>query len=366
MQNRPNECSICGINYREQAVKSLDRRSRFLFREKRKAVFGKINDKEIYVTIGKASKHFKNFTRFNEQYVVFWKERIRRPHLRFESKDKGIDIGETLYNPVTIKVFNINEPNIEQAIKKSDQIIESCFFDLSYLKKIPLGIVEELPRYSKTQKREIFEYDKRVEGYNFSLPSVLYNSNTLKFYQLGMSTDIPILKFLTFYQVLEYYFIKVSDELLYQAISAKLNDPKFKTVSTSDLDRIITIVEDHKRNIKGPEMLKNVIKNFVNEPDLRNFIDRYETYLDDNLYTKPRTVFGEELKPDERHIFGNVAKCITTVRNALVHSSDRYERRETHIPFSESTEIVKKEIPLVKFLAEKVIISSATKNSIQE
>ena len=181
-----------------------------------------------------------------------------------------------------------------------------------------------------------------------------------------MSTEIPILKFLTFYQVLEYFFIKVSDELLYQGISTKLNDPKFKTVNTSDLDRVIKIVEDHRRTNDETEMLKNVLKKFINESDLRNFIDSYETYIDDNIYTKTRTLFGEELIPDERYVFGNIARCIKTVRNALVHSSDRYERHERHIPFSESTEIVKKEIPLVKFLAEKVIISSASTYSIQD
>jgi len=50
---------------------------------------------------------------------------------------------------------------------------------------------------------------------------------------------------------------------------------------------------------------------------------------------------------------------IKIIRNALVHSSDRYEGKKSYVPFSESTEIVEKHIPLLKFLAEKVIFATS-------
>jgi len=176
------------------------------------------------------------------------------------------------------------------------------------------------------------------------------------------------LQFLTFYQILEYFFIKVSDELLYQKISCQLNDPKFKTTKTRNLDHLIHIIEEHKRTNNETEMLKNVLKKFIDDSDIIKFIQAYEAYIGKNLYTKKRTLFGEEITQANKtgHIFGNIAKIIKTVRNALVHSSDRYERYERHIPFSESTEIVRNEIPLVKFLAEKVIIASASIYSFEE
>jgi len=54
-----------------------------------------------------------------------------------------------------------------------------------------------------------------------------------------------------------------------------------------------------------------------------------------------------------------VAKHIKEIRNALVHSTDKYERRVRHVPFTKTTEKIAQDIPLMKFLAERVIISSA-------
>ena len=52
-------------------------------------------------------------------------------------------------------------------------------------------------------------------------------------------------------------------------------------------------------------------------------------------------------------------KRVKIIRNALVHSSDRYERKERYIPTASAESEIRKEIPLMKYLAERVIIGSA-------
>ena len=93
-----------------------------------------------------------------------------------------------------------------------------------------------------------------------------------------------------------------------------------------------------------------------------NIIKNYEENVGENLYTKKRIVFGCDYQPDlrEGNIYGCISRIIKTIRNALVHSSDIYERSSRYIPFSESTQIVKKEIPLMRFLAERVIIATSS------
>ena len=179
---------------------------------------------------------------------------------------------------------------------------------------------------------------------------------------MGISTNISILKFLSFYQVLEFFFIKVSNELLYQKLSSLIIDPKFRANSTNSLDKLILTVQGHDQNTTEGEMLKNVISKFVIEKDLVEFIKKYEDYIGIKLYTKQQEIFGELIAPSKEggHTFGNVSKRIKIIRNALVHSKDQYDRFEKHIPFSESTKIVEREVPLVKFLAEKAIISSVS------
>ncbi|MFW9878029.1 MAG: hypothetical protein ACFFG0_33530 [Candidatus Thorarchaeota archaeon] len=143
-------------------------------------------------------------------------------------------------------------------------------------------------------------------------------------------------------------------------MSYELKDPKF-IPNELYIPKLVRIVEEHSKKIDETEMLKNVLKKFVDFKDLKEFIENYEVKICEKIYTKRNEIFGENvevpLKPD--HIFGNLAKIIKIIRNALVHSSDRYEGKKTYVPFSESTEIVEKHIPLLKFLAEKVIFATS-------
>ncbi len=107
-------------------------------------------------------------------------------------------------------------------------------------------------------------------------------------------------------------------------------------------------------------MLKLVLNEFVDESELIKFILAYEKWLDEKLYSRKRTIFGEEVEVSLKsgHVLGNIAKTVKTIRNALVHSSDRYERNDRFIPTISNENVIRKEIPLIKYLAEKVIIAS--------
>ena len=82
----------------------------------------------------------------------------------------------------------------------------------------------------------------------------------------------------------------------------------------------------------------------------------------EKLYTKKRKIFGEhlEINPREGHTLSNAASVLKHVRNAIVHSSDRYNRDECHIPLSGSEETIEEFIPLVRYFAERVIYGTAT------
>ena len=60
-----------------------------------------------------------------------------------------------------------------------------------------------------------------------------------------------------------------------------------------------------------------------------------------------------------RHALSNAAKALKHIRNAIVHSSDRYKRDECHIPLTESEDTIGEYIPLVKYFAEQVIYGTA-------
>lgn len=357
LEAAPVDCSICSPIYREHMLLSIDRRRPTFGIKDTPFVFGNPDEKSLYVEIGKASNLFMQFFRLDKTVLQYNLE-------RWELLYHGSEILSRVpqYSPITIRVYNILETSIKAAIAHSSTIIESCLFELSYLKHIHFRLAEEWPiRERRLHRPERFEFGELIRGYELSLPTPKFNSEIISFYQLGMSSDIPILQFLAFYQVLEYFFVTISDEQLYNKLSRHLKDPKFN-ITPRYLDRLIQEVNEHRRITDETEMLKNVLNKFVDEAELIKFIQAYQDYLGEKLYTKKRDVFGEEVevKLETGHVIGNVSKTIKAVRNALVHSSDHYGRSARHIPFTKSTEIVKREIPLVKFLAERIIIASAT------
>lgn len=105
-------------------------------------------------------------------------------------------------------------------------------------------------------------------------------------------------------------------------------------------------------------MLIRVLKKYIEPDELKQFIEEFEENIGEKHYTKTRKVFGENLSiniKNNEHMIPNTAHALKHIRNALVHSSDKYNREDCHIPLTESEELVSFYVPLVCFLAEKII-----------
>lgn len=355
----PVNCSICSNNYREHVLilPSYLRRVMFFPSRSKSYFFGNPEGEEVYSEIGYATPLFKNFFRFDNDYLALCLSRMRIPYLEHNNKDKP-EIRDYLYKPITIKIYNLNESNIEATIKRTTPLIEACLFELSYMKSITYFLSEGWD--SSHTKISPFTYGEQCGDNSLPLPRSNFRSDPIKFYQRGMSTEDPINQYLAFYQVLEYFFIEVSDEQLYNKISRRINDPKCST-TPKNLDRIIQDVIDFNRITNETEMLKTVLDKFVEEGEIIDFIKSYEDYLKKKIYTKKRNIFGEDLQISisKGYVISSTAKLIKTIRNALVHSSDRYERVDRYIPGTSSENMIKLEIPLIKYLSERIIIGSS-------
>jgi len=363
----PAECSICSQDYREQVVMPVDPVAMAIpmHRLRDGIIFGDPNEEALYAETGPATDLFVNRLRFEEAYIELCKERMRRRYLRERIRREDVeddsDIRNYMYSPITLRVHNLGAPSVEIAIRKSSPIIEGCLFELSYLKGISLALSEEWPR--RQPRVRPFRYQDRIRENVLPLPKAMFNSDIVRFYQRGVSTRDPVIQFLSYYQVLEYFFLSVSDERLYETLSHRITDPRFSP-KPSFLDRIIQDVLNHRRITNETEMLKLVLQKYVEPDDLIAFIRAYEEHLGERFYTKRKRLFGQdvpEIRFEQAHLYGNIAKRIKAIRNAIVHSSDRYERKERFVPLtSQSEAIISREIPLMKFLAERVIISTAT------
>lgn len=244
---------------------------------------------------------------------------------------------------------------LEKLKTSGKEIIKSCLFNLAYSK-------EDCWELRECFNFDIMNFSHSNDDDNLSIPSVKYETDLVTYYKVANSTQFSSQAFLSFYHILEYNFLKVADEILFNKVKTQLNVPNFKA-DYSNVSKLLSTVKKNDNTNDETEMLKAVLNKYVAEDDLIVFLLKIEKKENEKIYSKPKCeIFGEKLniRLEEGHAISNTAKVIKHVRNSLVHSSDRYSREKCFVPFSESESTVIQFLPLIKYLAEKVIFSTAT------
>lgn len=285
----------------------------------------------------------------------------RRARRRFESGRRDSDGYVRLYRPEEILVIPYavsyraaRKVDKDKLISVGRDRVKSSLFKLAYAEDECWELRESL-RSTGTRFGVSFEQNDKV------IPNVRYKDDLVSYYKVAKSSQFAGQEFLSFYHILEYYFLRVSDEVLHAALKSRLNSPSF-SATYENINKILAIIKKSDNSSDETEMLKSVLTKFVPEDDLIEFIQQFEESYGAKVYTDTKKeVFGEKaaIRLEKGHVIGNSARVIKVIRNSLVHSSDRYTRENCFMPFSESEDIVAQYVPLVKFMAEKVIFSTA-------
>lgn len=246
----------------------------------------------------------------------------------------------------------------EKLLEETDSLFDAALFELAYEKQVVL-----LRSFMWSKPITTDDDEDESESSSAEYPTIppVYNIDLTRFYIRGCTSD-PYIQFLSFYHVAEHFFLIVSDGALYKKMSSIINDRKFKS-NKPYLDKLIQSAGDHKAESKEEEMLKSVMIEFLDEDELIAEIARIERDAGQKIYTSKTSCFGYDLEKitlQKSHLFGPLSKRIKTIRNALVHSSDRHERKNRYVPGAEANQILKREIPLMKYMAERIIIRDST------
>lgn len=216
--------------------------------------------------------------------------------------------------------------------------------------------------------RERTFLNSRLRGSDGQIfPYKQYNSEIVKYYYQGLSTDIPFAQYLAFYHVIEYFFQSITERDIFDEITTTITSPDFspyrKDSVRSFYKKIKKKINEQKEDGIGNE--KNALKLCLLEyvKDLTHLEDSLKR-IDENAieyYTKNSVVFADDGKiidfsSSAENVYKSVCDRIYSIRNAIVHSKESEKKRYT--PFKHDKEL-KKEIPLIRAVAEVVIINSA-------
>jgi hypothetical protein len=355
-KKNPNECSLMTDNYREQVIYNLGDKHFLLFYTKYQ--FVDVENSKIMAEVSSASEDFINEFRLDREFLkssiaVLEKDFFKTFLSQNTNEMFAKDIRSEFKAPVTIKIFNINKSD-ENKITHSDKIINSCLFSLAYFENLPLGIRDKW--LDKSVNFKEFDIKKKFDDTSIPLPKIKYNEDLIMFYKEALCTSKTVLKFLAYYHILEYHFTKVTYAKLFKKMRSVIKNPEF-TSSDEDLNNLLISIKEQKIPDAELKCLENVIEENVDKTELQKFLKGYDDKLGEKHYSSEIALFGQKIKINDP--IELVAKIIYTVRNAIVHSDDLNNSKIKHIPFSESEKEILMEIPLIRFLAEKVIIATS-------
>lgn len=257
----------------------------------------------------------------------------------------------------------------EKIRQESDfvKFANSFFFQLSYNLDVPIVPQKYLDeflrrgRISKVRRSMITEIEA---------PKRLYVSDLIYHYQLAVASDSAPLEYLSYYHVLEYYFESVfNDDLIHKVVNM-ITEPSFSTKRKKDVKKIIDEIGKSLKyrfentTFSESEALRLTLKRYIKLNDLIEKIKDYDCSLIEFYQSKKVDFSDGDLvdleNEDIEKVIQQIAARIYKTRNAIVHSKESEKSR--YIPF-ENDKILVKEVPLIRFLAELLIIETSTETS---
>jgi hypothetical protein len=192
-----------------------------------------------------------------------------------------------------------------------------------------------------------------------------YTEDVVDYYKQALASNDPYIKYISFYHVMEYFYDEVFKRKMVTDLKNKITHPDF---SYKDEDKIYEIAMFVKNRLRmndetgqGNELesLKYVLNEYVSVDNLKARINTIDSNAL-NYYQNNKVAFCNAPVigwSDSQGVFTQLAKRIYFTRNSLVHSKSG-KNKERYRPYQDEKQL-QLEIPLVKAVAEAIIINSS-------
>jgi hypothetical protein len=197
-------------------------------------------------------------------------------------------------------------------------------------------------------------------------PRRSYTSDLVYHYQMGVATDNPATEYLSYYHVAEHFFDEVFNDDLIERVQDTITRPDFSYKNKRNIQRLLKEVtgrikiRDERVTFNEQEALRLIIERHVDVDELYQEIKSYDEsllhhYKSNKVSFSDGNVVNLE-DPDVPRTVEAIARRIYKTRNAIVHSKEG--ERGRYIPFRHDRILVR-EVPLIRFIAESVILSTS-------
>ena len=263
-------------------------------------------------------------------------------------------------NRLTIKIVGKEFKTQLEATEFLIKISNSVLFQIDLALNLPLHIIMDRKILRDMKIRTL-----KKDIPNFQPPKYEYDKEPLALYWYARtSVNMPLLQFLAFYQVMEFYFPLYSFTEAKNRIKLFVKDPLFDFTKDTDIAHIINII---KTSAKGKSIgdeksqIKATLQHIIDNETLTNFftenIDRKD-FFDQQKKSKSVSKQKINFNSIDNDIRIETALRIYEIRCKIVHTKEEDEA-ELILPYSSDIKNLKNDIELIEFLARRAIIASA-------
>lgn len=287
--------------------------------------------------------------------------RLRRSYDRYIDSDISLStLLPRMIGELSLKIRNISR--ITKSLNNFRKYKTSFIFEFMYKSGVALiEFIDIIDMFHMTNYMR-----GRIDVTQLNTPPLReYTSDVVDYYKLALASNDPYIKFISFYHVMEYFFDEVFKRKMVTDLKDKITRPDFSYKSEDKIYEIALFVKNRLRmndeTGQGNELesLKYVLSEYITVEDLKsriNIIDSsaVQYYQGSKVSFCNAPIIGWS---DTQGVFTQIARRIYFTRNSLVHSKSG-KNKERYRPYQDEKQL-QAEIPLVKAVAELIIINSS-------
>jgi hypothetical protein len=277
---------------------------------------------------------------------------------------------ETEKEKWTLKLSNIEVKTHEEAQKLLIKVANSLFFQIDLLTDMSLTLVPEKENCYSRKIRASMNKSSAKSKTELMAPKFEYDDEAMSFYWYAKNADgMPLLQFLAYYQVIEYYFPAYIEPKAKSQIEKIITNPNFKISIDADIRKLLNVIREfanHKAFKDEKEILEYIVKSCISGKELKDFISletertKFYSSINDEI-SKEIISLNSDI---EEILLAQVARRIYDIRCQIVHSKEGYENRLN--PYSPKIKRLDYDLELIEFISKRILIAHSKPLNIHE
>ncbi|MEV1290034.1 hypothetical protein [Micromonospora sp. NPDC049679] len=278
----------------------------------------------------------------------------------------GLGAAEGTRLGFSLKVRLNSALSYDASVKLLEEFSAALFFEMDLLYDLPLSLSESGRQRIRSDARERPPENLKAP----TVPRNFYSVEAASLYAYGRSASgMPLLQYLAFYQVLEFYFPTYARSETVRRFQRRLRDPAFDPNNENQVATLVTFLNAEARALQyEEEQLKATVDSCIDSNDLRSFLEQSEARKE--FLTKKNALKGVgHLVLDEKSNAGpltsQVASRVYQIRCRIVHAKEDGgpKRGELLLPNSAEAKMLQHDISLVRWIAQRALIQAAIRSN---